>query len=108
MNAPENTLQQRPAPDAQDDPILVSMIKNLDKRGRMEIAELTGWQDDSSVSHCLSGKVGIPLQKLDAILKYFDLAIVERGYMDYLAKGNAIGANCCKARLSLGFCKTRQ
>lgn len=102
MNAPEIPILPTSQPEGET--LLRSLLRNSNKAKRMEVIEAAGWKDDSSINQILNGTAGIKLEHLDAILKVYGLSIVEQWYMDYLARGNSIGANCCRARLSQGTC----
>ncbi|MNK69783.1 hypothetical protein D3C87_891790 [compost metagenome] len=105
MSAPELVILPTSQPEGET--LLRSMLRNMDKAKRMEVMQAAGWKDESSISQVLNGGSGIKLEHLDAVLKVFGLSIVEQWYMDYLAHGNSIGANCCRARLSQGTCGRR-
>lgn len=102
MNAPELAILPTSQPEGET--LLRNMLRSMDKAKRMEVMQAAGWKDESSISQVLNGSAGIKLDHLDAVLKVFGLSIVEQWYMDYLARGNSIGANCCRARLSQGTC----
>jgi hypothetical protein len=105
MNAPEIPLAHAPA--FQGETLIRNLLRSLSKAQRMDILAATGWKDDSSISQVINGGSGIKLEHLDAILRILGLSIQEDWYMDYLGRGNAIGANCCRARASMGICRAR-
>nr|WP_301291172.1 helix-turn-helix transcriptional regulator [Robbsia andropogonis] len=78
---------------------------NADLQSR--VLEVTGW-DRSMISKVISGGAGITLDKLDSVLEVLGLVITTPGYMDWLAQGNEIGANCKCARRGYGACGNRQ
>ncbi|MBR8654218.1 hypothetical protein KDH83_13030 [Achromobacter sp. Marseille-Q0513] len=105
MNAPEFPIL-RSSSDAQpqNETLLRKALTTMSKAKRAEVMQAAGWKDESSITQVLNGNAGIKLEQLDAVLGAFGMAIVEQWYMDYLARGNAIGASCCRARLSQGTC----
>lgn len=100
MNAPQIPSSSQP----QGETLIRKALTTMSKATRAEVMQAAGWKDESSITQVLNNNAGIKLEQLDAILKVFGLSIVEQWYMDYLARGNAIGANCCRARLSQGTC----
>ncbi|RIQ55243.1 hypothetical protein [Bordetella avium] len=102
MNAPEIPIL--PASTEEGETLLRKALANMTKAQKLEIMKECGWKDESSITQIINGTVGIKIWQLDAILRVFGMAIVEQWYMDYLARGNSIGANCCRARLSQGTC----
>lgn len=102
MNAPEIPIL--PVSQAEGETLLRKALTNMSKAKKAEVMKAAGWKDESSITQVVSGNVGIKIDQLDAILEVFGMAIVEQWYMDYLARGNSIGANCCRARLSQGTC----
>lgn len=100
MNAPQIPSSSQP----QGETLIRKALTTMSKSTRAEVMQAAGWKDESSITQVLNNNAGIKLEQLDAILEVFGLSIVEQWYMDYLARGNAIGANCCRARLSQGTC----
>ncbi|CAB3846330.1 MAG: hypothetical protein ACWGIK_00755 [Achromobacter pulmonis] len=100
MNAPQIPSSSQP----QGETLIRKALTTMSKARRAEVMQAAGWKDESSITQVLNNNAGIKLEQLDAILEVFGLSIVEQWYMDYLARGNAIGANCCRARLSQGTC----
>ncbi|WP_241061173.1 hypothetical protein [Achromobacter xylosoxidans] len=100
MNAPQIPSSSQP----QGETLIRKALTTMSKATRDEVMQAAGWKDESSITQVLNNNAGIKLEQLDAILEVFGLSIVEQWYMDYLARGNAIGANCCRARLSQGTC----
>lgn len=109
MNAPEIPLVPQRAIGV--NPILDTLLgQHLDaaaKAKRIDLLTACGWKNDSSISQILKGNAGVMLVDLEPMLEVLGLTIVEKEYMDYLATGNTIGANCCRARASQGFCRAR-
>ena len=70
-------------------------------RGRAR--ERLGW-DDSQVSRFLSGQQGVPIDKLDAAIDVLGMVVTTPGYLDFLAYGARIGANCHCVRQGMGEC----
>ena len=104
MNAPEIPL----SPVGHDSETLIRrLLRGLDKAKRMDVMAACGWEDESSISQVIGGRAGIKLDQLDALLGVLGLSIQQDEYMAYLRAGNAIGANCCRASASLGYCKAR-
>lgn len=79
-------------------------LTNMTKEQKVAVLRAGDWKDESSISKVLTGNAGIPLDALDQVLGILGLTIVEIDYMNYLAKGNSIGAFCCRARMSQGHC----
>jgi transcriptional regulator with XRE-family HTH domain len=77
-----------------------------DARRRDQVLAATEW-DRSMISKVMSGDTGITIDKLDALCAVLGLSMVSTEYLDYLARGNAIGANCCRTRASRGQCGPR-
>ncbi|CAB3889194.1 hypothetical protein LMG26788_03751 [Achromobacter pulmonis] len=100
MNAPQIPSSSQP----QGETLIRKALTTMSKAKRADVMQAAGWKDESSITQVLNNNAGIKLEQLDAILEVFGLSIVEQWYMDYLARGNAIGANCCRARLSQGTC----
>lgn len=100
MNAPQIPSSSQP----QGETLVRKALTTMSKAKRADVMQAAGWKDESSITQVLNNNAGIKLEQLDAILEVFGLSIVEQWYMDYLARGNAIGANCCRARLSQGTC----
>ncbi|CCH04036.1 hypothetical protein ACOTCJ_11710 [Achromobacter xylosoxidans] len=100
MNAPQIPSASQP----QGETLIRKALTTMSKAKRADVMQAAGWKDESSITQVLNNNAGIKLEQLDAILEVFGLSIVEQWYMDYLARGNAIGANCCRARLSQGTC----
>jgi hypothetical protein len=105
MNPAESS-QHMPRPH-DNETLLRRALLNMSKEQRQAVMRAAGWDDDSSVSKVLTGNAGIKLDQLDAILAIFGLTVAEVDYMNYLAKGNTIGANCCRTRASRGQCGPR-
>lgn len=63
--------------------------------------------DDSQVSRFLSGQMGLTIDKIDAAVEALGMVITTGGYMDFLAYGARIGANCHCARAGMGECGGR-
>ncbi|KXJ63024.1 hypothetical protein AXY46_03125 [Achromobacter xylosoxidans] len=103
MNAPQIPSSSQP----QGETLIRKALTTMSKATRAEVMQAAGWKDESSITQVLNNNAGIKLEQLDAILEVFGLSIVEKWYMDYLARGNTIGANCCRARLSQGTCGER-
>lgn len=100
MNAPQIPSASQP----QGETLIRKALTTMSKAKRADVMQAARWKDESSITQVLGNNAGIKLEQLDAILEEFGLAIVEKWYMDYLARGNTIGANCCRARLSQGTC----
>lgn len=100
MNAPQIPSSSQP----QGETLVRKALTTMSKAKRADVMQAAGWKDESSITQVVNNNAGIKLEQLDAILEQFGLSIVEQWYMDYLARGNAIGANCCRARLSQGTC----
>lgn len=100
MNAPQIPSASQP----QGETLIRKALTTMSKAKRADVMQAAGWKDESSITQVLNNNAGIKLEQLDAILEEFGLSIVEKWYMDYLARGNTIGANCCRARLSQGTC----
>lgn len=105
MNAPAIPLN--PVASHGDETLIRRMLRGLDKRQAAEVCRLCNWEDESSLNKIINNHQGIKLEALDALLNFFDLSIQQEEYMAYLRKGNTIGANCCRASESLGYCKAR-
>ena len=74
-----------------------------DKADRQLIALAAGWSDPSSTSsRVLSGQQGILLDDLDKVITAAGLTIVTPKYLDWLAIGARIGANCWCERNNMG------
>lgn len=73
------------------------------KESTGKVAEAAGW-DGSSVSRVLSGQQGIPLGKLDAVVKAAGYVMVSRQYLDVLAYLSQIGSYCRCSREGDGEC----
>lgn len=65
--------------------------------------EKLGW-DESQVSRFLSGQMGLTIDKIDQAIEVLDMVVTTVSYMDFLAYGARIGANCHCARQGLGEC----
>jgi len=63
--------------------------------------------DDSQVSRFLSGQLGLTIDKIDAAIEVLGMVVTSPGYMDFLAYGAKIGANCHCARAGAGECGIR-
>ena len=74
---------------------------------RQETRNRIGW-DDSQVSRFLSGQMGLPIDKIDAAIAALSMVVTTPGYMDFLAYGARIGANCHCARAGMGECSPRR
>lgn len=80
------------------------LVRDLFSSARRDDAKKAlGW-DDTQVSRFLSGAQGIPLCKLDILMKEADLAITSRKYFDAVTTLGAVGMNCECARQGLGEC----
>lgn len=77
-----------------------------DPRLKPTVMEALGW-DDSQVSRFLSNQMGITIDKIDAAIEVLGMVVTSPGYMDFLAYGAKIGANCHCARAGMGECGTR-
>lgn len=74
-----------------------------DKSERQMIADAAGWSDVSSTSsRVLSGQQGILLNDLDRVINAAGLIVVSPRYLDWLAMGARIGANCWCERNNMG------
>lgn len=74
-----------------------------DKEGRLVIAQAAGWKDPSSTSsRVISGQQGLMLEDIDAIVQAAGLTVVSPKYLDWLATGARIGANCWCERNNMG------
>ncbi|SOE49099.1 hypothetical protein [Orrella dioscoreae] len=102
MNA--NVIPIATGSQPQGETLIRKALTSMTKAQRAKVMQAAGWKDESSINQVLNGNAGVKLEQLDAILDVFGLALVEQWYMDYLARGNTIGANCCRARLSQGTC----
>ena len=67
------------------------------------VRERLGW-DGSQVSKFLSGQMGVTIDKIDAAIEVLGMVVTTPGYMDFLAYGARIGANCHCARAGMGEC----
>ncbi|WP_152528683.1 hypothetical protein [Bordetella trematum] len=105
MNPDEAPIRMHGGHD--EETLVRRLLRSLDKAKRLAVMHACGWEDESSISQVISGRAGIKLEQLDALLGVLGLSIQEDEYMDYLRKGNTIGANCCRASASLGYCKAR-
>lgn len=65
-----------------------------------------GW-DASQVSKFLSGGMGVTIDKVDVAIEALGMVVTTPGYMDFLAYGAKIGANCHCARAGAGDCGSR-
>ena len=106
MNAP--VVPFSPSATHGDETLIRRLLRDMDKTQQAEVMSACGWKDVSSISQIVTGNAGIKLDQLDALLGCLGLSIQENWYMEYLGRGNSIGANCCKARASMGYCKARQ
>lgn len=66
-----------------------------------------GW-DESQVSRFLSGQTGLTIDKIDAAIEVLGMVVTTPRYMDFLAYGASIGANCHCARAGMGECGSRR
>jgi len=97
MNAVASHITQRPTMErafrtALADPAL-----------RRSVCDRLGW-DDSQVSRFLSGQMGLTIDKVDAAIEVLGMVVTTPQYMDFLAYGARIGANCHCARQGMGEC----
>ncbi|ANN70898.1 helix-turn-helix transcriptional regulator [Bordetella bronchialis] len=85
--------------------VIETMLRQsmTDQDLRQTILDATGW-DATMLSKVQSGHAGVTLDKLDALCRAVRVSVVPIDYMDYLARGNTIGANCYCARASMGQC----
>ena len=74
---------------------------------RQAARERLGW-DDSQVSRFLSGQTGLTIDKIDAAIEVLGMVVTTPRYMDFLAYGASIGANCHCARAGMGECGGRR
>lgn len=74
-----------------------------DQRQRSEICEAVGW-DGSDVSRIKANTQGIKLEYIDAVMRVLGYVAVEPAYMEFLAYGCRVGANCSCARSGGGAC----
>lgn len=74
---------------------------------RQNVRDRLGW-DDSQVSRFLSGQSGLTIDKVDAAMEVLGMVVTTPRYMDFLAYGASIGANCHCARAGMGECGTRR
>jgi len=74
---------------------------------RSQACSRLGW-DDSQVSRFLSGQMGLPINKIDAAIEVLGMVVTTPRYMDFLAYGASIGANCHCARAGMGECGGRR
>ena len=59
-----------------------------DPRRRELVCQAAGWKDSSSAtSRVLAGQQGIPLERLDSVLRATGLTVVTLGYLDWLSAG---------------------
>ena len=77
-----------------------------DPRLKPTVMEALGW-DDSQVSRFLSGGMGVTIDKIDAAIEVLGMVVTTPAYMDFLAYGAKIGANCHCARAGAGDCGSR-
>ncbi|MDH1299700.1 MULTISPECIES: hypothetical protein [Achromobacter] len=63
--------------------------------------------DSSQVSKFLSGGMGVTIDKIDAAIEVLGMVVTTPAYMDFLAYGAKIGANCYCARAGAGDCSSR-
>ncbi len=77
-----------------------------DPRTRGAARDRLEW-DDSQVSRFLSGQMGLTIDKIDAAIDVLGMVVTTAGYMDFLAFGAKIGANCHCARAGMGECGPR-
>jgi len=70
------------------------------------VRERLEW-DSSQVSKFLSGGMGVTINKIDAAIEALGMVVTTPGYMDFLAYGAKIGANCYCARAGAGDCSSR-
>lgn len=63
--------------------------------------------DSSQVSKFLSGTMGLTIDKVDAAIEALGMVVTTPAYMDFLAYGAKIGANCHCARAGAGDCGSR-
>jgi len=74
-----------------------------DPRTKAVVRDALGW-DESQVSRFLSGGMGITIDKVDAAISALGAVVTSPAYMDFLAYGAKIGANCHCARAGMGEC----
>lgn len=74
-----------------------------DPAARAAARDRLGW-DDSQVSRFLSGQMGLTIDKVDAAVQVLGMVVTTPAYMDFLAYGARIGANCHCARAGMGEC----
>ncbi|USY26690.1 helix-turn-helix domain-containing protein [Alcaligenes sp. 1735tsa3] len=65
--------------------------------------ERLGW-DESQVSRFLSGQMGLTIDKIDQAIELLGMVVTTPSYIDFLAYGARIGANCHCVRQGLGEC----
>ncbi len=70
---------------------------------RQTVRDRMGW-DDSQVSRFLSGQMGLTIDKIDQAIDVLGMVVTSPSYMDFLAYGAKIGANCHCARAGMGEC----
>jgi len=70
------------------------------------VRERLEW-DSSQVSKFLSGQMGVTIDKIDAAIEVLGMVVTTPSYMDFLAYGAKIGANCYCARAGAGECGSK-
>lgn len=97
-----------PAASAPERPQRLSMERSFrqlltDPEARQQVKNRMGW-DDSQVSRFLSGQMGLTIDKIDQAIAVLGMVVTNPSYMDFLAYGAKIGANCHCAREGMGAC----
>ena len=77
-----------------------------DPRLKAKILEAAGW-DASAVTRIKSDQQGIKLDRIDDVMRVLGYVAVEPSYMDFLAYGCRVGANCHCARTGGGACGSK-
>ncbi|WP_374697306.1 helix-turn-helix domain-containing protein [Alcaligenes nematophilus] len=91
-NRPQRPSMDRAFRQALTDPSLKAAAK-----------ERLGW-DESQVSRFLSGQMGLTIDKIDQAIEVLGMVVTTPSYIDFLAYGARIGANCHCVRQGLGEC----